>query len=173
MSFLSRLFQPKAPPLSESWASIAALAREPRWYRQHGVPDTLDGRFDMVALVASLFMIRMEEAGLTRETVTLTERFVDDMESSLREIGVGDMVVGKHVGNMVGALGGRIGAYREALKGPDPRGALAVALSRNIWRDGEGEGAGGAQELADAVIDLWRRIEAAPMADLLSGRIGR
>lgn len=170
MSFLSRLLQPKAPPLSALWETIARLAREPDWYRTHHVPDTLDGRFDMVALVTALVMIRMEDDGLQRETVLLTERFVDDMESSLREIGVGDMVVGKHVGNMVGALGGRIGGYRDALAAPDPEAAMASALMRNIWREEESVGAA-ARGLAVAVLRLTDRIRITPTADLLAGKM--
>ncbi|WP_448577326.1 ubiquinol-cytochrome C chaperone family protein [Thermaurantiacus sp.] len=170
MTFLSRLLQPKAPPLSALWETIAALARNPEWYRVHDVPDTLDGRFDMVALVTALVMIRMEAEGLQRETVLLTERFVDDMESSLREIGVGDMVVGKHVGNMVGALGGRIGGYREALAAPEPEGAMAAALMRNIWRKEQGPSAA-ACRLARVVLRLSDRIRATPAPDLLAGKI--
>ena len=81
------------------------------------MPDTIDGRFDMVAAVTALVLLRLEaegEAGAGR-SVLLTEMFIDDMDATLRQIGIGDYVVGKHVGRMMSALGGRLGAFREAL----------------------------------------------------------
>jgi cytochrome b pre-mRNA-processing protein 3 len=168
MSFLSRLLAPKDPPLAALWRRIAEVARQPHWYAAHGVPDTLDGRFDMVALVTALVMLRLEAAGEGRQTALLTERFVEDMDGSLREIGVGDMVVGKHIGNMVGALGGRIGAYREALASADREAAMAQALSRNVWRGaaGEGDPAG----LARAILAFAGRLESAPIPAIIDGR---
>ena len=65
-------------------------------------------------------------------SVLLTESFIDDMDSSLRQIGIGDFVVGKHVGRLMGALGGRLDAYRSALAG---EGALGDAVRRNVFRD--------------------------------------
>ena len=64
----------------------------------------------------------------------LTELFVTDMDAQLRESGVGDVVVGKHIGRLMGALGGRLGALREALAVDRPAGdaALEKALARNI-----------------------------------------
>jgi cytochrome b pre-mRNA-processing protein 3 len=167
MSLFSRLRSPPEPPLSALWRRITEEARDPGWYLRHGVPDTLDGRFDMVALVASLVMLRFERDGARTEAVELTERFVDDMDGSLREIGVGDMVVGKHVGNMVGAFGGRIGAYREALAAADPDAALADALRRNLFRgDPEGDAAG----LAVAARALAARIDSIPAGRLREGK---
>src|SRR3546814_8548157 len=61
----------------------------------------------------------------------LTERFIDDMDGQLRQIGIGDFVVGKHVGKMMGALGGRMDAYGPALAG---EGDLDAALVRNLYR---------------------------------------
>jgi cytochrome b pre-mRNA-processing protein 3 len=170
MSLIERLLGPRRPPLSALWEAITSTARAPGPYVAHGVPDTLDGRFDMVALVTALVMIRLEALGALRETALLTERFVDDMDGSLREIGVGDMVVGKHVGRMVGALGGRIGAYREALDSRDRPAALADALVRNLWR---GEAPPGADPagLATHVLHLSDRIGTRSLAELLEGRL--
>lgn len=108
-------------------------ARDPAWYRDGGVPDTVDGRFDMVAMVLALVLIRLEDEGDAGRlpSTLLTELFVDDMDGQLRQIGIGDVVVGKHVGRMMSALGGRITAYRDALAGNAP---LADALARNLWR---------------------------------------
>lgn len=170
MSLLDRLIAPRTPPLAALWAAIAEAARAPLPYQRFGVPDTLDGRFDMVAAVTALVMIRLEALGALKETAWLTERFVDDMDGSLREIGVGDMVVGKHVGNMVGALGGRIGAYRAALAAADPQAALAEALARNVWRGAVPAGADPAG-LAGHVLALAQRIGARSRDDLVAGRL--
>jgi cytochrome b pre-mRNA-processing protein 3 len=88
----------------------------------------------MVATMLALVLIRLESEGddAKAESVSLTEIFIDDMDGTLRQIGIGDFVVGKHVGKLLGALGGRLGAFREALSGAAP---LEPAIRRNIWRD--------------------------------------
>lgn len=98
------------------------------------MPDTVEGRFDMVATMVALALIRLEAEGerARAESVQLTEIFIDDMDGTLRQIGIGDFVVGKHVGRLVGALGGRLGALREALVDGAP---LEPVVSRNIFRD--------------------------------------
>ena len=113
--------------------SVVARAREPWWYAEAGVPDTLDGRFDMIAALLSLLLIRVEaEGNAGREPAArLTEIFVDDMDGQLRQIGIGDVVVGKHIGRMVSAVGGRLQPYREALSSDE---GLEPALLRNLWR---------------------------------------
>jgi cytochrome b pre-mRNA-processing protein 3 len=169
MSFLSRLLNPPPPPLMDLWTWITQTAREPRFYTRHMVADTVDGRFDMVALVSCLVLLRLEELDLRAENAVLTERFVDDMDGSLRDIGIGDMVIGKHMGKVMTALGGRLGAYREALADCAPEGALAEALARNVYRGAPPQGA--PEDLAEAVQVLKARIEAAPAEALLKGEI--
>lgn len=168
MSLFSRLLKPKIPPLHELWLRIVEIARDPCWYLDYDVPDTVDGRFDMVALVTSLVMLRMERDELIEETARLTERFVDDMDGSLRTIGIGDMVIGKHMGRMMGGLGGRMGSYREALDAASNK-MLEEALSRNVFR---GEAAhpsiGG---FAAAVRSLAERIDTVAEDALLAGEI--
>jgi cytochrome b pre-mRNA-processing protein 3 len=111
--------------------AVVARARQPHWYVAGAVPDTVDGRFDMVAAIQSLVLLRLEEEpdGVALG-VRLTEAFVEDMDGQLREIGIGDIIVGKHVGRMMGMLGGRVGAYREGIA----NGFLDVALVRNLYR---------------------------------------
>ncbi|MFA7440704.1 MAG: ubiquinol-cytochrome C chaperone family protein [Sphingomonadaceae bacterium] len=167
MSFLKRLITPKTPPLTTLWNRIAATAREEHWYLRHAVPDTIDGRFDMVTLVMALVLLRLEREGRAQENIWLTERFVDDMDGSLREIGISDQVMGKHVGNMVGALGGRLGAYRDALAAEDVSPALAAALERNVYRGDDKYLS--APDLAEAALVLNARIETAPIDRLLAG----
>jgi len=134
---LRELFRrtPREPALAPLYNAVVALGRDPRWYREGAVPDTLDGRFDMIAAILALVLLRLEgegEAGRAPSAV-LVERFVDDMDGQLRQIGIGDIVVGKHVGKMMSALGGRLGAYREGLE----TGDLRPALARNLYRGAE------------------------------------
>jgi cytochrome b pre-mRNA-processing protein 3 len=169
MSFLSRILNPPPPPLMGLWTWITQTAREPRFYLRHAVADTVDGRFDMVSLVSCLVLLRLEELDLRTENALLTERFVDDMDGSLRDIGIGDMVIGKHMGKVMSALGGRLGAYRQALAPDAPAGELAEALARNVYRGNPPEGA--AEDLAGAVLELKARIAATPTEALLKGEI--
>lgn len=135
MSILKKLFgdREERSGLVPLYRAIVEQGRQPFWYRQGGVPDTLDGRFDMIAALLSLVLIRLEaEGGRGRgPSALLTEVFVDDMDGQLREIGIGDMIVGKHIGKMMSALGGRLTAYRAAL---GEGGDLEDALGRNLYR---------------------------------------
>ncbi|HYG48815.1 MAG TPA: ubiquinol-cytochrome C chaperone family protein [Allosphingosinicella sp.] len=145
------------------------MAREPAWYRDGGVPDTLEGRFDMVAAMLALVLLRLEAEGdrARAESVALTEIFIDDMDGTLRQIGIGDFVVGKHVGRLLRALGGRLGAFRESLGGPAP---LEPAIRRNIWRDGPADDVQVAF-VTDRIRALHERLAATAMEPLLAGRL--
>ncbi|QTD57502.1 ubiquinol-cytochrome C chaperone family protein [Parasphingorhabdus cellanae] len=134
MSFLNDLLGRKNPNLvmQPLYNAVIAEGRQLDWYEQGAVPDTLDGRFDMIAAILCAVMIRLEQAEEARQEIAwLTELFVTDMEGQLRQIGIGDLIVGKRVGEMMGALGGRLGAYRNALTGTAD---LAEALTRNLYR---------------------------------------
>lgn len=135
MKLLDRLFRPAPDPreaLRPLWHRVIEVARDPVLYRDDGVADTVAGRFDMVTAVLTLVLLRMErDDDLARETALLTELFVADMDGQLRESGVGDIVVGKHVGRLVSVLGGRLGAFRDALA-TEGDTALAAVLSRNV-----------------------------------------
>lgn len=113
------------------YRAVVATARDPAWYREGGVPDTIDGRFDMVAAVLALVLLRLEGDGEPARpaTVLLAERFAEDMDGNLRQIGIGDLVVGKHIGRMMSALGGRLAAFRGA------EGDFAEAVRRNVFHE--------------------------------------
>lgn len=135
MSILKRLFgdRDERSGLMPLYRAIVERARQPRWYREGMVPDTLDGRFDMIAALLTLVLLRLEAEGERGRgpSALLTELFVDDMDGQLRQIGIGDIVVGKHIGKMMSALGGRLTAYREGLASG---GDLEGALERNLYR---------------------------------------
>ena len=101
MTFLNRLLRPApaAPPMQALWYAIVGEARAKRWYRDLGVADSVEGRFDMVTLVLAVVLLRIEREGDGASSVALTELFVDDMDAQLRQSGVGDQMVGKRVGS--------------------------------------------------------------------------
>jgi len=111
--------------------AVVGRGRAEHWYLDGAVPDTVDGRFDMIAAVLAMVLLRLEDDPAGRALVAqLTERFVDDMDGQLRQMGMGDVVVGKHIGQMVSMLGGRLGAYRDGFAAGD----LSPALVRNLYR---------------------------------------
>lgn len=136
VQFLKTLFGFGPDPreaLVPLYSSVVAEARDPVWYAEMNVPDTLDGRFDMIAAVLALVMVRIEAEGKAGydAAARLIEVFIDDMEGQVRQIGIGDVVVGKHLGKMVAAMGGRLTVYRDAIGDP---AAFEEALLRNLWR---------------------------------------
>jgi len=152
--------------LAPLYGHVVAEARRPGWYREGGVPDTLDGRFDMVAAVLSLVLLRLEDEGEAGRAPAayLAELFVEDMDGQLRERGIGDIIVGKHIGRMMGALGGRLGALREAFTNGD----LDDVIARNIYR-GEAPSAEAVETVRGGLIALRDRLSVLPGADLIAG----
>ncbi len=111
--------------------AIVAQARQPGFYTTLGVPDTLDGRFELIALHGFLVMQRLKAdpagIGLARD---VAETIFDDLDASLREMGAGDLGVGKRVKKMGEAFYGRIAAYDAGLA---TGGDLEDALRRNLY----------------------------------------
>jgi cytochrome b pre-mRNA-processing protein 3 len=171
MAWLDRLFGKLADDkaaLRPLWARIVAIAREPDWYARGGVADSKAGRFDMVTMVTALVMLRMErEPALLPASARLTECFIEDMEGQLRQEGIGDPALGKRVTDLVGALGGRIGALREAsAAGGD---AYEQAIVRNVTFAGAGDPA----FVAARAHELTRTLGRLGESELLAGEIAR
>ena len=169
-SLLQRLMGRTDPrgALRQLYEAVVREGRQPHWYVEGAVPDTIDGRFDMIVAVLSLALMRLEQQGAAQEAVWLTELFVDDMDGQLRQEGIGDVVVGKHIGRMMSALGGRISAYRTAL---ERGGDLQDALRRNLYR-----GAPVAQEalshVEGALRTRWTRLGGLTRDAMLAGDLG-
>lgn len=134
---LFRLFRPHgiAPrAAAESlYTAIVAQARRPEFYAALGVPDSVDGRFDMIALHMFLVLHRLKDAGeeATAASQELFDAMFQDMDRNLREMGAGDLGVGRRVRAMAEGLYGRIAAYEDGLGGDDA--VLAAALRRNVF----------------------------------------
>ncbi|ATE63796.1 ubiquinol-cytochrome C chaperone family protein [Rhizorhabdus dicambivorans] len=172
MQFLKTLFGFGPDPREELvplYSAIVRVAREPVWYAGMGVPDTIDGRFDMVAAILSLALVRIEAEGDAGRAPGsyLTEVFIDDMEGQIRQIGIGDVIVGKHLGKMVAAMGGRLAAYRAAIGDP---AALEEALLRNLWRGEPGPEAKPAL-VAERLRGIATQMSVVPFGELLGGRL--
>jgi cytochrome b pre-mRNA-processing protein 3 len=114
----------------DAYLSIVTAARNPVFYTDWQVPDTLDGRFDIIVL--HLFLVLQPCEKDEKFCLALSELFFADMDRSLREMGVGDTGVGKRIKNMAQAFYGRMKAYASAI-GDDA--ALRDALRRNVWRE--------------------------------------
>jgi cytochrome b pre-mRNA-processing protein 3 len=168
MTLLQRIFRPAADPreaFGPLWQAIVVKARDPAWYTHAGVADTIEGRFDMVTLVLAVVLLRLERAGEASSAARLTEWFVEDMDAQLRQAGVGDLVVGKHVGKLMATLGGRLGALREAL--PEGEAALAPVLFRNVTMSDPAP----SQALAEGLLAFHRAVAGMPLDALLAGRL--
>jgi cytochrome b pre-mRNA-processing protein 3 len=120
----------------ELYTRAVAAARQPWFYTELGVPDTLDGRFDMVGLHVWLLIrhLRRQPPPGPALAQAVFDAMFSDMDNTLRELGVGDLSVGKKVKVMWEALHGRAAAYEAAIDDPDPA-VLAEALRRNVWRN--------------------------------------
>ena len=118
---------------SRLYSAIVARARAPVFYARLGVTDSIDGRFDMITLHGFLVFHRLKATpGTGKLAQALFDFMFADMDRSLREMGVGDLSVGKRVKAMVAAFYGRVSAYQEGLDG-DPE-AFCEALARNLYR---------------------------------------
>ncbi|WP_242126715.1 ubiquinol-cytochrome C chaperone family protein [Sphingobium sp. Sx8-8] len=169
-SIFQRLFAPSDPrdAMRPLYNAIVAEGRQPHWYVEGQVPDTIDGRFDMIVAVLAQALIRLEALGAAQESVWLTELFVDDMDGQLRQEGIGDVVVGKHIGRMVSALGGRLAAYRAALAGETE---LAEALLRNLYR-GQAPSAEALTHVESHLRSRWVRLGCLSRDALIAGDLG-
>lgn len=160
---LKRLFRRSPTPERSCYEAIVAAARHPAFYADWGVPDTLDGRFDMISLHAFLVLDRLKGSQQAFRQALVDELFAD-MDRSLREMGVGDLSVGKKVRKMAEVFYGRVAAYDLALAGPE--GGLEAAIARNIFPDAQdGTGPG----LLSAHVTCQRTHLASQDASVIAG----
>jgi cytochrome b pre-mRNA-processing protein 3 len=151
------------------YTEAVRAAREPYFYAVLGVPDTLDGRFDLVGLYACLVIRRLRDLPPKGPLVAqaVFDAMFSDMDINLREMGVSDMAIAKKVRAMWEAFHGRALAYEAGLAAYDPV-ALAEPLARNIWR---GEAAPDAAVIARIAVAQMRALERIAPAEILAGRI--
>jgi cytochrome b pre-mRNA-processing protein 3 len=155
------LFRRGARPdtISSLYGMIVAQARLPCFYQEYAVADTVDGRFELMALHLALVLERFAvDASLRELGQGLFDHFWRDMDHNLREMGVGDLAVPKRMRRLGEAYYGRAEAYRAALAADGE--ALAAALARNVYGGGAAN-ADAPRRLAaymrEAVADLARQ----------------
>ncbi len=157
------------PGFSLYTAAVSA-ARDPLYFERLGVPDTLDGRFDVVGLFAAMLIQRLQS--LPPPGKELAQAVFDamfaDMDFNLREMGVSDIAVGKRMRDMWEAFHGRALAYDAPLRDGD-LAALEAALARNVWRGSAP--AGMAPLLAMAALAQHGALAAQALADFAAGRV--
>jgi cytochrome b pre-mRNA-processing protein 3 len=129
---------PKQNTIDALYGAIVAQARLPVFFRGYGVPDTVAGRLEMILIHALLFSRRTRngEGAMRRLGQGLFDRFCDDMDANLREMGIGDLAVPKHMQRIGEAFYGRGAAYDAGLDADDDAG-LAQSLMRNVFAEGE------------------------------------
>lgn len=116
------------------YGSIVAQARQPYFYRELKVMDTVEGRYDMIIIHAFLLFYRLKnENEAARELgQSVFDTMFKDLDQSLREMGVGDMGVGRRIKKMASSFYGRITAYDKALEAED-NVELEQAIARNVF----------------------------------------
>ncbi|MEQ1771125.1 MAG: ubiquinol-cytochrome C chaperone family protein [Devosia sp.] len=165
------LFRKSAPDAAvySAYNFIVAQSRQPRFYADWGVPDTVTGRFDMISLHLALLLRRLKAdesaKGFGQQLVNL---FFSDMDRSLREMGVGDLSVPKKIGNMGKLFYGTLNALDESLTSTDAA-ALEPMLVRNIYG---GTANPGAAALAGHLRAEAAALELRPVKSLLAGDLG-
>jgi len=158
-------------PAERLYQSILQASRQPNLYTEFEVHDHLDSRFDMLCLHISLLMGRLRmlpedvHKPLNQE---LFDRFFADMDFTLREMGVGDLGVGKRVRKMSEAFMGRLLAYTKSLERND-KTELALVLARNIRRSHDSNDAD--RRMADYVLESRDRLSAVSDNEMQAGTV--
>src|SRR5215813_2868748 len=161
---------PRQDTISALYGTIVAQARLPCFYRDYAVPDTINGRFDLLVLHLAVALDRLAADPKLRQLgQALFDRFCQDMDHNLREMGVGDLSVPKETQRMGEAFYGRAQAYRAALTVPGQE-ALIEALNRNIYSCAPSLAAAPAR-LAAYVREAVGGVEAQDNAELLAGTL--
>jgi len=148
--------------------AVTTQARRPIWYVEGGVPDTLDGRFAVLATIAAMVVVRLEQLGEagTALSVALTERFIEVMESEHRELGLGDPTLGKTVRKLVGSLSRRTDVVRAAVAGA---GDWREAATQILYKAAPDQAS--LQAATARLEELWARLARSDEASLAKGRI--
>ena len=147
-----------------------AEARQPHWFVQGGVPDTVNGRFAVLATIAALTIVRLEQAGARGEeaSVALTERLVEALDAEVREMGVSDPAIGKQVRKLVGSVAARVGRLHALTK---TDAGWTDEIRKSLYLD-EPEEADAAVHSEQALKGFWLRLCACGVDELIEGNLG-
>ena len=153
------------------YGAIVAHSRDPAFYTQYGVPDTIEGRFEMILVHAFLLFHRLKSESEERRALgqRVFDAFCTDMDANLREMGVGDLTVPKKMKKVAEAYFGRTGAYDEAL-GRDDGAALTDAVLRNVYA-ADAARQGEAEALAAYIVEAVGALADVPYETLAGGEL--
>ncbi len=159
---------------ADLYAAVVKQSRLPIFYERGAVADTVDGRFELIAMHSGLIMGRLCEADMGPNGRKMAQAFFDAMfrnlEWSLREIGIGDLSVPRHVKRMMAAFKGRTYAYGEAVRGG--RGSMVHALRRNVYATNNPQpDISVLERMAAYADDVVYALRQATPADIEAGRI--
>lgn len=168
LGFLFRRLTAAPERGSALFDSVSRIAREPHWYVEGKVPDTIDGRFAVLATVTALVLVRLERDGEAGDlvSVALTERFIAVMEAEHRELGLGDPTLGRTVRKLVRLLAVRTERWRAATSGDADWAAVAEA---SLYRDGVSPDALG-HSVARAQR-LWAKLQKLTLGEIEQGEL--
>jgi cytochrome b pre-mRNA-processing protein 3 len=167
------LFRRRVRPgtISTLYGTIVAQARLPCFYREYRVPDTVNGRLDLLVLHLALVLDRLADEPQLRELgQALFDHFCTDMDRNLREMGIGDLSVPKHMQRVGEAFYGRARAYRAGLA-RDGQQALVEALERNIYGQEGAANRAAAARLAVYMRGTVGELRVQPSSEVLAGRL--
>ncbi len=161
---------PKDKATNALYDSIVQKARDPAFYTVYGVPDTVDGRYDLIVIHAMLVFrhLRKDKKESADIAQSLFDLMFTDMDRSLREMGVGDLSVARHIKKMAKAFYGRAAMYEEGLDGePD---ALIQALEVNLFRNNE-NAADVINQMADYLTRAAAHLDSQDISEIIAGRV--
>jgi cytochrome b pre-mRNA-processing protein 3 len=171
MRAIRRLFAPRAAIVAgrRLYAAAAAHARQPALYRDGGVADTPEGRFEAYTLHVVLLLHRLKGQGPEAAEVAqaLFDAFVKALDDALREMGVGDLSVGKKMRKLGEAFYGRVKAYDEAFAALPDAAALEALIGRTALEGRPVDAAG----LCDYAVRSVEALAAQPLDEVLAGRL--
>ena len=168
LGFLFRTLTAEPARGAALFDALTIEARRAHWYVEGAVADTLDGRFAVLATVASLAIVRLEREGEPgiAASVALTERFIEVMESEHRELGLGDPTLGRTVRKLVGSLARRTGLWRAVLEASSD--GFETTLESLYDKDAPPTAV---RHSADALKALSERLSATSLNHLEQGKI--
>jgi cytochrome b pre-mRNA-processing protein 3 len=170
LSYLFPRLTPSANRGATLFEALVGEARQPHWYVEGQVPDSIDGRFAVLSTIVALATVRLECGGdaARAAAVALAERFIEAMDSEHRQMGIGDPTLGKTVRKLVGALSRRVALWRRTIAlGEGWDEPVSGSLFRGAAPSGEA-----LTHCETALRGYWAGLDAAADEELAEGRIG-
>lgn len=169
---LKHLFKPRPAALAGAslYDRVVEQARSPRLYSEFGAPDTTEGRFEIYSLHVYLLLERLKEQGpQAAETAqALLDTYLSALDNTLREMGLGDVGVGRQVRKLGEAFYGRVRSYEVGMAALPDTGELQAMLVRTAYA---GVASASAPRLADYIVRQRQALAGVPLENLFEGKV--